>query len=304
MFFDQYQRYETIGRIINIISEKDALRNIKILEVGANAQKTLEKFVNGEIFFTDIKMMPGMENDDHFFIADATNLYEIENASFDFVVASDVFEHVPMELRVKFISELYRVSRKGVIMCFPIGNEITQFAEKQVNDCYERMFGNKHIWLQEHYENELPRLVDIDSMLEVANIDYFKFEHGKIENWIMLQKIGFMLIDSEVTLAGLQMNELYANEVYNNDIGEENYRVFYCLSKEKKAREYHNVLVNMFGNSENDLTTRLYNLALEGMTSRINIMNGMIKQLVDIVTKQNQIIGRMQSEINDIKENI
>ena len=55
---------------------------IRILEVGANAQKTLSKFINDEIYFTDIQNIEELESDDHFFVADATNLEGIEDNNF------------------------------------------------------------------------------------------------------------------------------------------------------------------------------------------------------------------------------
>src|SRR5271155_5182490 len=51
-------------------------------------------------------------------IASATDLPFGDN-SFDAVVASDVLEHIPPELRATVISEALRVARKLVIFGFP-----------------------------------------------------------------------------------------------------------------------------------------------------------------------------------------
>ena len=88
MVFDQYQRYETISRMISIIKRQEETEKFKILEVGANAQKTLSNFISDEIFFTDIQEIEELKDDDHFFVADATNLDGIENDEYDIVVAN------------------------------------------------------------------------------------------------------------------------------------------------------------------------------------------------------------------------
>ena len=100
--FDQYQRYKTISVIAEKIKANEKIEKLKILEVGANAQKNLGKFLEDEIFYTDISMPEGFENDENFFVADATNLVEVKNDEYDIVVASDVFEHIPSDLREKF----------------------------------------------------------------------------------------------------------------------------------------------------------------------------------------------------------
>ena len=106
--YDQYQRYKTISTVVEKIKAKFGLKKVKILEVGANAQKNLGKFLtDDEIFYTDLEVPEGFEDDDHFFVADATNLVGIKEESYDVIIASDVFEHIPKELREKF--ERYKV---------------------------------------------------------------------------------------------------------------------------------------------------------------------------------------------------
>lgn len=41
--------------------------------------------------------------------------------SFDLAVSLDTIEHLPKNKRKKFLLELYRVSRKGFILCAPFG---------------------------------------------------------------------------------------------------------------------------------------------------------------------------------------
>ena len=145
--FDQYQRYKTISVIAEKIKANEKIEKLKILEVGANAQKNLGKFLEDEIFYTDISMPEGFENDENFFVADATNLVEVKNDEYDIVVASDVFEHIPSDLSEKFLTELYRVSKYAVVFCFPFLTEYTSEAEERANRYYQTLYGEDYIWL-------------------------------------------------------------------------------------------------------------------------------------------------------------
>lgn len=49
-------------------------------------------------------------------------------------------------------------------MCFPIGNEVTEAAERKVNERYKELFGEDHRWLIEHIENGLPVLADVEKV--------------------------------------------------------------------------------------------------------------------------------------------
>ena len=231
MVFDQYQRYETISRMISIIKRQEETEKFKILEVGANAQKTLSNFISDEIFFTDIQEIEELKDDDHFFVADATNLDGIENDEYDIVVASDVFEHVPRQLRDAFLSEIYRVSKYGVIMCFPIGNEVTEAAERKVNERYKELFGEDHRWLIEHIENGLPVLADVEKVFGKNNIEYVKIEHGNIDIWEKFQTASLDMLAIQQYVKIQKIDDIYNRNIYESDFGRNNYRVFYFLNK-------------------------------------------------------------------------
>ena len=305
MIFDQFQRYETISRIISIIKQEKDIQNLKILEVGANAQKTLSQFISDEIFFTDIQEIKELAEDDHFFVADATNLENVKNDEYDLVIASDVFEHVPKQLRTDFLSEIYRVSKLGVIMCFPIGNEVTEQAEISINERYKELFGENHRWLIEHIENGLPRLADIEKFFAKKKIEYVKIEHGDIEVWKKFQKSSLNIMAMQQISKLGEIDEIYNKYIYNSDIGLHNYRVFYYLNKEfdNKEKLEKNIL-NCFEKKKNlDVyLNQVEEIENSCVITQIAGMNSLVGQLVDIVARQNQLIIDIQAEIEKYKK--
>lgn len=90
--FDQYQRYRTLSNICLKIKSYNQINILKILEVGANSQKNLGRMLKEEvIYYTDIDVPKGMENDPYFFSADATSLVGIDDNSYDVVIAFRCF---------------------------------------------------------------------------------------------------------------------------------------------------------------------------------------------------------------------
>lgn len=304
MIFDQYQRYETISRMISTIKERMKVDKIRILEVGANAQKTLSKFINDEIYFTDIQNIEELESDDHFFVADATNLEGIEDNNYDIVVASDVYEHVPKQYREAFISEIYRVSKYGVIICFPIGNKVTEEAEKAVNDRNIQLFGVNHRWLIEHIENGLPTLKDVESIFKNKDIEYAKMEHGDIRVWEKLQKTIINMSAIQQIPALERIDDIYNNYIYEGDYGENNYRIFYLLMKNIENKE--TIKNNICKRFEKQKISDKYFQQIEEIEqtyiiSKFMYNDVLTNQLIDVITKQNDIISNMQIEFEKLK---
>ena len=251
--FDQYQRYRTLGNIISKIQHENFNgENLRILEVGANAQRNLGKFVGAEIFYTDIEMMDGFEGDDHFFVADATNLEGVDNGAYDIVVAADVFEHIPHALREAFISEIYRVAGIAALICFPQGKSYVSRAEDRVNQFYRSITGEDYIWLKEHIQNGLPDLKLLDGYLEKNNICHKKFEHGSIAVWEMMYKAHFYSVVAEELIDYRKyIDHIYITDMYPYDVSSENYRVFYLMYKDREDSGYFAKLIDgLFVKSE------------------------------------------------------
>lgn len=76
-------------------------------------------------------------------VASAADL-PVPDRSFDAVVASDVLEHIPPELRMAVIHEALRVARKVVIFGFPCG-QLAHDSDRDLMATYEK----KHMQVPE-----------------------------------------------------------------------------------------------------------------------------------------------------------
>lgn len=97
--------------------------------------------------------------------------------SFDVVCAIDVLEHIPKNRRSKFIKGLLRVSKKLVILSFPLGTSEHVKYEKKL-----KTWAKRHkidiAYLNEHIRLGLPTLEDIGAL--TMNLQTTKFYSGNI----------------------------------------------------------------------------------------------------------------------------
>jgi len=231
--FDQYQRYETIARIINFYRESTGKDVFRILEVGANEHKDMKLFLPDDtILFTDIVLTESMQNDPEFMVADGTAL-PFEDGSFDFVFAADVLEHIPAEKRERFLSEVCRVAQKCAILSFPFQSSDVVDAEARINSYYKAISGQDFIWLYEHQANGLPELQEIDDVLNQLDHHYFSFFHGDIKTW---EKMWYCELNTVFSLETLEyqksIDHYYNSNLYEGDVSESCYRAFYVLSRD------------------------------------------------------------------------
>lgn len=255
MFFDQYQRYHTTADLIRkmktlvthsegepdgsiAVSATDKTgsgktgNTMRILEVGANEHRDLGKELpEDDIYYTDLNLPESMQDDDHCFTADATDLKDVGDNAYDVCVALDVFEHVPAEKRARFLTELYRVCRYGVVISFPYYASEVEQAEKGVNDMYKDLYGEDHPWLAEHIANGLPDREKAEAVLRENGISFTSFTHGNLTLWMKLLILSFFAEEDRFADAVTEANLYYNRNLYAQDTHDVDYRVFYVLEK-------------------------------------------------------------------------
>lgn len=253
ILFDEYQRYATISRLIEFHRKNDSKKVFKILELGSNEHKDLSLFLNDDkILFTDIKLTEKMQNDPDFMEVDGTST-PFDNDEFDFVISSDVLEHVPSEKRIAFISEAVRVSKIGAILCFPNNTEEVKNTELRVNAYYKAINGIDHYWLNEHIQNGLPDKNEIEAFLKGNNLDFYSFCIGSVEIWEKMWYCCFDSLMSDMWEYKSLIDNYYNKNIYPYDIGENCYRVFYVISK-NKTDIWQNYSSSLFKKATNNVT--------------------------------------------------
>lgn len=77
------------------------------------------------------------------------------DAVFDYVIASDMMEHIPPQNRVYALNELLRVARRCAIIGFPCGTHALD-NDRELATFYKKTIGVLPPWLEEHLAYGLP----------------------------------------------------------------------------------------------------------------------------------------------------
>jgi hypothetical protein len=118
-------------------------------------------------------------------IASAADL-PVADKSFDVVLASDVLEHIPPELRERVIREALRVARRLVIFGFPCG-VAAHDADKALKQFYLSNQMEVPMWLEEHMEADFPEL-SLFRDLPGWKVVQFGNESIRFHTWMMQQE--------------------------------------------------------------------------------------------------------------------
>jgi Methyltransferase domain len=107
--------------------------------------------------------------------------------SFDVVLASDVLEHIPPELRPKVIEEALRVARKLVIFGFPCGKPAHD-ADVALRELYLRENSVVPPWLEEHMLADFPEPI-LFNKIPGWKVVQFGNESIRFHSWMMRREM-------------------------------------------------------------------------------------------------------------------
>lgn len=138
---------------------------------------------------------------------DGMNLPFSEN-SFDYVVASHVFEHIPQKDRELFLSNMLKIASRGVILTNPFFIEGTSEQER----LELALEITKQTWAKEHLDCGLPKLEEVKE---------FALKYGKnIEitpNGSLMTATAYVYLGHYANMAGLKQEYRKINQFFNQN---------------------------------------------------------------------------------------
>lgn len=296
--FDQFQRYNTVKKIVESLPDD---RDIKILEVGANAHFNLSEYLpNAKITFSDLN--PPNEEREDFVQADASDL-PFSNDEFDYVVCLDVLEHVPESIRQAVITECIRVSSKAFIMCCPIDNQgRTNAAERSASSVFKQFHHREHPWLKEHFDEGVPSLHEINLLLESLSVPYTQFNCGQLDWWETMMKLHMMeTVDVRFSKVCEDAYQHYNRYLYSKDTGHDCYRGFWIIGED--ANKVHGVGHLMGSPTESEQSfAALLSSFTEVSISLSNDIRTLQSESAQKISELDQDIARLEERLSTITQ--
>jgi predicted SAM-dependent methyltransferase len=105
------------------------------------------------------------------------------DSSFEAVVASDVLEHIPPDLRLQVIHEALRVTRKLAVFAFPCGRDAHALDEEFL-EFQRRRNVPPPPWLQEHMLYPFPERDLFQGFGDGWRVENFGNEHLRFHDWV------------------------------------------------------------------------------------------------------------------------
>ena len=214
--FDQYQRYRTVGSVLERMGHG---RRLSVLDVGGYGG------VLGDVVAElDLVIVDRRGQAPRGVVGDAT-LLPFGRDTFDVVVSVDSLEHVAPGLRRSFVAELLRVSRRHVVLAAPFHDPSVVAAELFVEEFCRATRGGAHGFLAEHLDNGLPELAEVRGWLASFGARIAEIPNGYLPRWTVMMAVTFLL-EGDPRFARLRpvVNRLYNRTFAPHDACEPCYR--------------------------------------------------------------------------------
>jgi Methyltransferase domain len=212
--------------ILRVLKQHDLLESGTILEIGSGpfGIGTYRKvpFTGCDLSFSTEPQWPMTQ-----LVASAAAL-PVADKSFDVVLASDVLEHIPPDLRETVIQETLRVARKLVIFGFPCG-VAAHNSDKLLKQMYLSKSMPVPVWLEEHMEASFPEPA-LFSDLPGWKVTQFANESISFHTWMMRREMSRLFVRVMMRLIQYfpRLFEIFLRTVD----GEPSYRQIFVLSRQ------------------------------------------------------------------------
>lgn len=274
VIFHQAYRYELAKWAIEALRTETCH---KILEVGSGAHGNLAKYLPAdEITFLDNTLPDEVLADKRFVKGDATCL-PFEDESFDFVIALDVIEHIPAELREEFVKNITRVCKKGIFIIFPHFCETNPYADSILKAFYTMNKSEVPIWIDEHNDCVLPQVDEVKNMFAKYVEEQRIFYQGCASRSLSEKLLALEAICSNIPeLMNFfePINSEYVRTIMKRDVSipiDEALKVWFFISKESSGEEAKN---NFLKNIVDDCQTR------HAFEDRVTVFLGWAQSLI------------------------
>ena len=159
-----------------------------ILEIGSGSFG-LAHFYRGEIVGCDVNFPEVPERNMLPVRCSGTQL-PFADSSFEAVVASDVLEHLPPDLRLQAVNEALRVTRKVAVFAFPCGKDAHALDEKFF-DFHRKRNIPPPSWLEEHMRYPFPEQDLLQGVGEGWKVERFGNEHLRFHDWVSRREMSY-----------------------------------------------------------------------------------------------------------------
>ncbi len=191
--FDQYGRMRIAQNLAHILYSEivrraghgDERYRLRVLDVGGYPGN-LRQFLNSDHFdLTVLDVVPDNGTIPGYIQGSGMEL-PFPEGEFDLVFSLDTLEHIPGHERSRFLSEIMRVARLGVVLINPIQSLQADLAEETLDEYVRWLLDAQQEQLAEHRAFGLPDFAATAEAFSVEGWQTHTFKLANVYNWLFM----------------------------------------------------------------------------------------------------------------------
>ncbi|MBD3328348.1 methyltransferase domain-containing protein, partial [Candidatus Peregrinibacteria bacterium] len=232
---DLYSRNTLISYLVEkLLNGQYHNKKCKLLDVGgygANLHHYVEQI--DEFTILEKKAKPAQLDENIKYVEGSILKAPFSDRAFDVVVSTDMIEHLDKPDRPPAVRELLRVAKKYLILGMPCKNDLTENAERIVNEMFATVTGKNHEFLNEHIQYGLPKEERIEQVIKDMNLPYFKINEGNLMNWYIQYLYTSSQMDQLHNEKQFEFNRFYNENLFRlGNLRAPTYRTFFVVAND------------------------------------------------------------------------
>jgi hypothetical protein len=299
--FDSYQNLMQIAACIRSAARQRAIAEPSVLELSRRDTGLID-------YLPEVRLTRYPTHQGNQPTLTAPIVLPFADGEFDGCLVTDVYEHIPRELRPELVSEMLRVTDGIVLIGTPQGNELVTRFDRIVFDFIWGKYGERFEPLEQHATYGLERIEDIITSVKALGADkVVALPCNYVYRWIYQILVYFDLQHGSGHSELFEpLNRIYNERISPYDYSEPCYRYLIVMptnpalnieemvsslgSRETPPaiRETDGMLVEAFRAIEGALSDRL-----QSANQEISRLNGVISQLQNDNQRAREEIQRL-----------
>lgn len=173
------------------------------------------------------------------------------DGQFPTVISEDVLEHVPAAARPSWLTEIWRVTGRLLLLGCPWATPGVEEADRYLFELIRREYGYDHGFLAEHLSNGHPDLETTRAFFEARGASVTVLGSGNLPSWLMMQTVNAWLSHPEQDQGYVRANEVFNRAVKLDAVPPPSYR--HLLVIDREGRDHEGTLANLISQGEADI---------------------------------------------------
>jgi hypothetical protein len=293
--FDQYQGYRIVTDVIDRLREDPD--PLQVLDAGGE-----DGILSGFLPEDRVTVL------DRWAAEDSASALPYEDQAFDYTVSVDICARIEPALRYQYLSELRRVTQKGVLVAAPFDSDVVRGAERVANEFHRAIQPTEETQPLGYEKNELPKLEDVRRFLEEHEDTVSVLPNGYVAHWLAMTCLAAYGSKLEGDLDGIlgHLNAFYNETIYEVDNAEPAYRHLLVSLKGPSGADLADVASPGRHPEHASRSAALFgalSAVLPAMTE-VSKVNARLAQRERQAAQKEGILARREAQINDLSRRL